>query len=128
MKTCSYCGKQYPDSVMVCAADQQPLFAEGKASRKIVCPQCGESENLQKLQQSSDVLRMFAVVFGGLLATILRLVSRPKKMRCNRCRTEFLVQDEAYKGLTAAVWILVILGILIFLAVAVAAIFGFGEK
>jgi uncharacterized membrane protein YvbJ len=25
MKRCTYCGKEYPDEVLVCATDQQPL-------------------------------------------------------------------------------------------------------
>lgn len=35
MKTCSYCGKDYPDEILICPSDQQPLGGPGELHQGI---------------------------------------------------------------------------------------------
>jgi hypothetical protein len=112
MKTCSYCGKQYPDDAEVCAVDQQPLneLAESQAAvttSKVDCPQCGATDDFTHLVEVHSSFSLPAFLFGGLLAVIFRNAGRPRRVKCNKCNSRFYVSSPLSKVSRVIFWLLV---------------------
>src|SRR5258705_11423901 len=94
MKTCSYCGKQYPKDPEICPADQQPLTGLDEspaivASRKVTCPQCGAADDYSQAIEFRSSFSLPVFLLGGLIAVIFRNAGRPRRLRCNKCQTRF---------------------------------------
>src|SRR5690242_9900677 len=103
MRTCSYCGKQYPDDAEVCVIDQQPLaelagsqpvveIAESPPSvapARVSCPQCGAADDFTPVFDPHSSFSLLPFLAGGLLAVIFRNAGRPKRVRCNKCKARF---------------------------------------
>jgi hypothetical protein len=112
MKACSYCGKQYPDDVEVCALDQQPLkgLAEspaGVASPKVTCPQCGAADDFTPVLEVRSSFSLPAFLFGGLIAVLFRNAGRSRRVRCNKCEARFYVSSPLSKISRVIFWLLV---------------------
>ena len=66
MKTCPYCGKEYPDDATVCAVDQTPLAAAGIST----APEKNAAGNeAAELRKQANKMQFTAWLFftGGLL-------------------------------------------------------------
>ena len=112
MRTCSYCGKQYPDDAVVCAIDQQPLaeLAElpaGVASPRVTCPQCGAADDFTPVIDSRGSFSLFAFFFGGLIAVLFRNAGKSRPVRCNKCEARFYVSTPLSKISRVIFWLLV---------------------
>ena len=131
MKACSYCGKQYPDDVEVCAFDQQPLegLAESPARvapSKITCPQCGVADDFKYLPELRSSFSLFAFLFGGLIAVLFRNAGKPRRVMCNKCETRFYISSPLSKISRLIFWLLVtpsIIVLSIFLILAIRNLF-----
>ena len=112
MKTCSYCGKQYPDDAEVCVLDQQPLkgLAElpaGATSPKVTCPQCGAADDFSPVLEMRSSFSLLAFLSGGLIAVLFRNAGRPRRVRCNKCEARFYVSSPLSKISRVIFWLLV---------------------
>jgi hypothetical protein len=112
MKTCSYCGKQYPDDAEVCVLDQQPLkglaeSAAGVASPKVTCPQCGAADDFTQVIDTRGSFSLPAFLFGGLIAVIFRNAGKARRVRCNKCEARFYVSSPLSKISRVIFWLLV---------------------
>jgi hypothetical protein len=112
MRTCSYCGKQYPDDAEVCAIDQQPLaeLAESQprvAPPRATCPQCGAADDFTPVLDPHSPFSLLPFLAGGLLAVIFRNAGRPKRVRCNKCEARFYVSSPLSKISRVIFWLLV---------------------
>ena len=121
MRTCSYCGKQYPDDTQVCAVDQQPLTepAESQSSAaapKIVCPQCGVADDFTQAIDIRGSFSLPAFLFGGLIAVLFQNAGKSRPVRCNKCDARFFVSTRLSKFSRVIFWLLVtptIIGLII---------------
>jgi hypothetical protein len=112
MKTCSYCGKQYPDDAEVCVLDQQPLkgLAEssaGAAPPKVVCPQCGAADDFTRVIDARGSFSLPAFLFGGLFAVFARNAGKARRVRCNKCDARFYFSSPLSKISRVIFWLLV---------------------
>lgn len=112
MKTCSYCGKQYPDDAEVCAIDQQPLKALAEspapaAPAKASCPQCGAADDFSRAVELRSSFSWPIFFFGGLIAVMFRNAGRPRSVKCNKCETPFYVSTPLSKVSRVIFWLLV---------------------
>jgi len=112
MKTCSYCGRQYPDDAEVCALDQQPLKGPaespaGVAPPKVTCPQCGAADDFTQVIDSRGSFSLTAFLFGGLMAVFLRNAGKARRVRCNKCDARFYVSSLLSKISRVIFWLLV---------------------
>jgi len=112
MKTCSYCGKQYPDDAEVCVLDQQPLkgLAESPAGvtpPKVTCPQCGAADDFTRLVELRSSFSLPAFLFGGLIAVLFRNAGKARRVRCNKCESRFYVSSPLSKISRVIFWLLV---------------------
>lgn len=131
MKTCSYCGKEYPDDAEVCALDQQPLkgLAEasaGNASPKVICPQCGAADDFTPVPEVRSSFSLPVLLLGGLIAVVFRNAGRPRRVRCNKCEARFYVSSTFSKISRVIFWLLVapsILALIIALIMMIHVIF-----
>jgi hypothetical protein len=118
MKTCSYCGKQYPEDAEICAVDQQPLgrLAEAPtivASGKVTCPQCGAVDDFSQAIEFRNSFSLPVFLLGGLMAVIFRNAGRPRRLKCNKCETRFYVSSPLSKASRVIFWLLIIPSILV---------------
>ena len=112
MRTCSYCGKQYPDDAVVCAIDQQPLAAlaespTGAAPPRAICPQCGAADDFTPVIDARGSFSLFAFLFGGLIAILFRNAGKSRPVRCNKCEARFYVSSPLSKISRVIFWLLV---------------------
>src|ERR1700690_1197853 len=115
MKTCPYCGKEYPDDIAVCTADQTRLIAETSKDAHPVppplsvkltaaCPTCGASDYKPALEfRSSFSLPVFLT--GGLLAVFFHNASHARRLQCNRCGTLFSISTRASRFFRFIFWL-----------------------
>jgi uncharacterized Zn-finger protein len=112
MKTCSYCGQQYPGDTEVCPVDQQPLkgLAESSAavaSSKVTCPQCGTSDDFTPAIEFRSSFSLPVFLFGGLIGVMFRNAGRPRRVSCNKCDTRFYISTPLSKASRVIFWLLV---------------------
>lgn len=112
MKTCPYCGRQYPADAEVCAVDQQALkeLAElpaAVASPKVTCPQCGAADDFSQAIELRSSFSLPAFVFGGLIGVVFLNTGRPRRVRCNQCDTRFHISTPLSKVSRVIFWLLV---------------------
>jgi hypothetical protein len=117
MKTCSYCGKQYPDDVEVCVLDQHPLGAAaastgGGASPNVTCPQCGAADDFTQVVDFRGSFSLPAFLFGGFIAVMFRNAGKARRVRCNKCEARFYVSSPLSKISRVIFWLLVTPGII----------------
>lgn len=92
MKSCQYCGAQYSDDVVTCAADEFSLdpspreeaSATGSAPIGIRCPACG-AQDCAPAVELRDSFSLPVILAGGILALLFRNAGRRRKLRCNKC-------------------------------------------
>jgi len=112
MKTCSYCGKQYPDDAEVCELDQQPLkgpakSAAGVASPKVTCPQCGAADDFTAVIDTRGSFSLTTFLLGGLIAVLFQNAGKARRVRCNRCEARFFVSSRLSRLSRVIFWLLV---------------------
>jgi hypothetical protein len=111
MRTCSYCGKQYPDDVLVCAVDQQPLAEaadlQTQVSASVACPQCGATDEFTPVIDARGSFSLPAFLFGGLIAVMFRNAGKSRRVRCNKCETRFYISSPLSKISRVIFWLLV---------------------
>ena len=112
MKTCLYCGKQYPDDAEVCVLDQQPLkelakSPAGVASPRVTGPQCGAADDFTPVLEVHSSFSLSAFLFGGLYAVLFWNAGRPRRVRCNKCEARFYVSSPLSKISRVIFWLLV---------------------
>src|ERR1051325_1896961 len=97
MKSCPYCGAQYPDDAVFCRADGHSLGAStpnqppstDASMADIRCPSCGAADDYAPTLELRGSFSWLVFMAGGLLAVIFRNAGRGKKVRCNKCDTLF---------------------------------------
>src|SRR4051812_43051258 len=99
MKSCTYCGAQYPDVTLalVCPIDGQSLQTEPQVVGSprlgtFLCPACG-SDDYRSIVQLNGSFSWVAFLAGGLLAVVFRNTARPKRVCCNKCETVFDIRS-----------------------------------
>jgi len=112
MKTCSYCGKQYPDDTEVCALDQQPLkglteTSAGATPPKVTCTQCGAADDFTQVIDARGSFSLPVFLFGGLIAVFFRNAGKARRVRCNKCDARFYVSSPFSKIFRVIFWLLV---------------------
>jgi hypothetical protein len=124
MKVCSYCGKQYGDSVDLCPVDQHPLnvlkdLGAGEVSKKVVCPECGAADDYTQLVARRSSFSVVTFLLGGILAVIFRNAGSPRRVKCNKCEARFDFTGPLSKFSRVIYWLLVapaIIGLLVMVA------------
>jgi uncharacterized membrane protein YvbJ len=132
MKSCSYCGKQYPDDFVTCPIDGTSLGNSDGMNQKIkisaqkrTCPACGAVEDYSSAIELRSSFSWPIFFVGGLLAVMFRNAGREKRVRCNKCEQLFNIRTPISKLSRAVFWILVcpaILTLITFLIVLIAGI------
>src|SRR6516162_10534694 len=112
MRTCSYCGKQYPDDAEVCPVDRQPFtelveLQPRIATPKVICPNCGAADDFTQLLDARSSFSLPAFLFGGLIAVLFRNAGKSRPARCNKCETRFYVSSSLSKISRVIFWLLV---------------------
>ena len=113
MKTCSYCGKQYPDNAEVCDLDQQPLkgpaqpAASGVAPTKVTCPQCGAADDFTAVIDTRGSFSLTTFLLGGLIAVLFQNAGKARRVRCNQCEARFFVSSRLSRLSRVIFWLLV---------------------
>lgn len=115
MKSCSYCGAQYPDAVTTCPVDGQSLGEAdaakpdhgGTSTPKVRCPACGAADNYAATVELRGSFSILAFLAGGILAVIFRNAGRPKKVRCNKCDVIFDIHPPLSKMSRVIFWLLI---------------------
>jgi uncharacterized Zn-finger protein len=112
MKSCPYCGAQYPDDLEVCPLDAQPLVglaatrvADGAS--KIICPQCGAADDYTVTVQPHRAFSWGIFFLGGLLAVMFRNGGRRRRVRCNQCDARFSIRTPLSRISLVIFWLLV---------------------
>lgn len=118
MKTCSYCGKQYPDEATVCVLDQQPLDVPQRPDTtpaqqapasppKVICPACGAKDDYTRLVGPRSSFSLSSFLLGGIFAVIFHNLGRPKRVRCNQCEARFEIHSRVSKASRVIFWLLI---------------------
>jgi hypothetical protein len=124
MKVCSYCGKQYGESVELCPVDQHPLsvledLRAGEVSPKVVCPECGAADDYTGLIARRSSFSVITFLLGGILAVMFRNAGSPRRVKCNKCEARFDLTSPFSKFSQVIYWLLVtpaIIGLLVMVA------------
>jgi hypothetical protein len=111
MKTCPYCGKQYPDDAQICAVDQQPLEARAESQEPAlaqgICPQCGTPDDFTHVVDPHRSFNWLTFLLGGLIAVIFQNAGRPQRVRCNKCDARFHVRSKLSLLWRIIFWLLI---------------------
>jgi hypothetical protein len=112
MRTCSYCGKHYPEDAEVCVVDQQPLAGPAEsqpqaAPASAACPQCGAEDDFRPVVDVRSSFSLPAFLFGGLIAVLFRNAGKSRPVRCNKCQTRFYISSPLSKISRVIFWLLV---------------------
>jgi hypothetical protein len=115
MKSCAYCGAQYPDETVVCPLDGHPLSATVESHApgvqlrppKVLCPACGAPDDYKPAIELRRSFGWAALIAGGLPGLFLWNAGRPKRVRCNKCEATFDIRTPLSKISLVIFWILV---------------------
>ncbi|HEY4416834.1 MAG TPA: hypothetical protein VGO57_14175 [Verrucomicrobiae bacterium] len=124
MKTCSYCGRQYPDDAEVCAIDQQPLVALVKLASeipagKVSCPQCGVADDFTQVIDPRRSFSLPIFLFSGLIAIVFQNAGKARRVRCNQCEARFNVTKPLNKVARVIFWLLIAASIVVWSIVVI---------
>jgi hypothetical protein len=64
MKRCTYCGKEYPDEVSVCATDQQPL-------QQVISPLPVHAALPVKDRKNSDFTSLESMLIWAIIGVVI---------------------------------------------------------
>src|ERR1700744_4848273 len=115
MKTCSYCGRQYPDDTQVCAIDQQPLVAVTEPvkpsaeipAEKVYCPQCGAADDFTRLIDPRGSFSLPVFLFSGITTILFHNAGKTRRARCNQCEARFTIARPLNKIARVIFWLLI---------------------
>lgn len=80
MKSCPYCGGQYPDDVVICAIDHRELedLKESPQTTKstpvlsVLCPACGVSDDYTPVVELRGSFSWGTYLAGGLFGVLFQ--------------------------------------------------------
>ncbi len=115
MKSCPYCGAQYADDAVACAADGHPLDSStesrqrssGAAAPRVRCPACGAPDDYAQTVELRGSFSWLVFLAGGLLAVLFRNAGRRRRVRCNKCEALFDVRTPLSMLSLVFFWLLV---------------------
>jgi uncharacterized Zn-finger protein len=118
MKTCPYCGKEFPDHATVCPIDQTPLIAKPPPAYAAAaipagveavnpCPACGALTGHKPILKLGSSFSWTALFGGGILAVMLLNAGRAKKVQCNACGSVFKIRPPLSVISLMLFWLLV---------------------
>ncbi|HEY3932373.1 MAG TPA: hypothetical protein VGM58_08385 [Verrucomicrobiae bacterium] len=67
MKRCAQCGKEYPDEVLVCAIDQQPL-------QQVVSSPPAQAPLPAKSHKKSDFISLETMLIWAIVAVVILFI------------------------------------------------------
>lgn len=112
MKTCSYCGNQYPDDAAACPIDGQALgqgteavkTADVAVAPRFCCPSCGTADDYSPAVELRGSFSVPLFLLGGIFTVMLRNASRPKRVKCNKCGELFDIRPPVAMVWTFLFW------------------------
>ncbi len=118
MKTCSYCGKGYPDDALVCDVEQTPLGSgilestrsagsSPTAKPAIACPACGALDDYKPAVDLCGSFNLLVFLSGGLLGVLFYNAGRPRRVQCNKCGALFNLRTPLSRFSRVIFWLLV---------------------
>jgi DNA-directed RNA polymerase subunit RPC12/RpoP len=92
MKVCSYCGRENPDHLSLCAGctTELKVSVPEPAPDVAACPNCGSHEYVDAIALESSYNPLLHHLGGWLLA-MLYSASRKRQVRCVKCDTLFRI-------------------------------------
>ena len=132
MKSCPYCGAQYPEDAVTCAADGHPLDRSTESPQQsggtvsgVRCPACGAGDYSATVELRGSF--SWPVFFaGGIFAVLFRNAGSRRKVRCNHCKAVFEVRTPLSRVSLVLLWLLIcptIIGIVLLMAAFLYAVF-----
>lgn len=128
MKSCPYCGAQYPNDAVACAVDGNQLSApvqtqqeaNDKSAARVRCPACGAADDYSATMELRGSFSWLAFLAGGIFAVLFRNAGRPRKVRCNKCEAIFDIRTPFTKISLVVLWLLVCPTIIVLIVLVVA--------
>jgi len=115
MKSCPYCGGQYPDDAVVCPIDGNTLNSttesqsavSGAPLASVICPACGTLDDFTRTIELRGSFSWAVFFFGGIFAVLFRNAGRKRKVRCNKCETLFDIRSPLARVSLVIFWLLI---------------------
>jgi len=134
MKSCTYCGAQYPDDATVCSIDGQLLQSptenhesdREQRPTRFLCPKCGAADDYTPTVELRGSFSWTVFFAGGIWAVLFRNAGRRRKVRCNKCEAIFHIRTPLSKVSLVIFWLLIgptVIALIILLAALLVSIF-----
>ncbi|MEJ0091192.1 MAG: hypothetical protein WDM80_15790 [Limisphaerales bacterium] len=115
MKSCSYCGGQYPDAAVVCPIDGNALNnpTESQSTVRnaplasVACPACGAVDDFTRTVELRGSFSWGVFLLGGIIAVLFRNAGRKRKVRCNKCEAFFYIHPPLARFSLLIFWLLI---------------------